>query len=258
MEFGMPTLIECHSLEENAILAKKLGLSFLELNMNLPEYQIGNMDLDHFQEIQRKYGIYYTLHLDENLNISDFNELVATAYLKTVQQAIAVSRRLNIPILNMHLSEGVYFTLPDHKEYLFQQYQDVYLAQMRRLKEKVSEWIGDDPILICIENSDGFHPFHKEAISLLLESPHFGMTLDIGHDAIAKQSDLEYILQTQRLRHIHLHDFNDRSCHLPLGTGNVDVNKMLSLAKSYGTRVVLETKTISGLKESVEYVRKQV
>ena len=34
MDFGMPTLIENKTLEENIALCKELGLQFIELNMN--------------------------------------------------------------------------------------------------------------------------------------------------------------------------------------------------------------------------------
>ena len=44
LEFGMPTLIENKTLEENIALCKSLGLSFIELNMNFPEYQIDQME----------------------------------------------------------------------------------------------------------------------------------------------------------------------------------------------------------------------
>ena len=40
LEFGMPTLIENKTLEDNIALCKKMGLSFVELNMNFLEYQI--------------------------------------------------------------------------------------------------------------------------------------------------------------------------------------------------------------------------
>lgn len=36
----MPTLIELNSLEDTIQLCKELQLSFIELNMNLPQYQI--------------------------------------------------------------------------------------------------------------------------------------------------------------------------------------------------------------------------
>ncbi|HAV90015.1 MAG TPA: sugar phosphate isomerase/epimerase, partial [Eubacterium sp.] len=34
MQFGMPTLIENRTLEDNVNLCKELGLKFIELNMN--------------------------------------------------------------------------------------------------------------------------------------------------------------------------------------------------------------------------------
>ena len=38
IQFGMPTLIENKTLEENIRLCSRLGLRFIELNMNFPEY----------------------------------------------------------------------------------------------------------------------------------------------------------------------------------------------------------------------------
>ena len=77
MEFGMPTLIENRTLDENIALCKQLGLSFVELNMNFPEYQIDKIeDVDWFCKRADEAGIYYTIHLDENLNIADFNPFI--------------------------------------------------------------------------------------------------------------------------------------------------------------------------------------
>jgi len=44
---GMPTLIECQSIEVNIELCRELGLDFIEieLNMNLPQYQLGKSTL---------------------------------------------------------------------------------------------------------------------------------------------------------------------------------------------------------------------
>ena len=70
MEYGMPTLIETDSLEETVSLCKELDLSFIELNMNLPQYQVSELeDVNHYLRLQKQYGIFFTIHLDENLNI---------------------------------------------------------------------------------------------------------------------------------------------------------------------------------------------
>ncbi len=68
--YGMPTLIETNTLEECTKLCAELNLDFIELNMNLPQYQLDKIDTDYFRSIANKYGIYYTIHLDENLNMS--------------------------------------------------------------------------------------------------------------------------------------------------------------------------------------------
>jgi len=105
-DFGMPTLIETATIEECAVLCHRLGLRFIELNMNLPQYQIGAMQADEFLNTAEKYDIYYTIHLDENLNPCDFNPLIAQAYRQTIYQTIAFAKQIGCPVLNMHLSRG--------------------------------------------------------------------------------------------------------------------------------------------------------
>ena len=46
LQIGMPTLVEVKSLEACASLCRKLGLSFIEINMNLPEYQAERLDVN--------------------------------------------------------------------------------------------------------------------------------------------------------------------------------------------------------------------
>ena len=43
MQFGMPTLIENRTLQDNVDLCKSLKLQFIELNMNFPEYQVDRL-----------------------------------------------------------------------------------------------------------------------------------------------------------------------------------------------------------------------
>ena len=117
MQFGMPTLIENRNLEENAELCSELGLDFLELNMNMPMYQVDKIgDIHSLMELAGRYGIYYTIHLDENLNVCDFNEAVAEAYLDTVRRTIQIAEELGCPVINMHMNKGAvsytHLTLP--------------------------------------------------------------------------------------------------------------------------------------------------
>lgn len=251
-DLGMPTLIEMPEIEDCAALCAKLGLQFVELNMNMPEYQTDRLDVDRLAELSAKYGIYYTIHLDENLNVSDFNPLVADAYINTVRETICLARRLQIPILNMHLSQGVYFTLPDRKVFLFEEYLDHYLDSMRLFRDTCEKMIGSGNLQICVENSNGYTAFQQQALALLLESPAFALTFDIGHNHCVGQADEPVILRHRdRLRHFHFHDALAKKDHLPLGAGEIDLQKYLQMADQTASRIVLETKTISGLRESV-------
>ena len=44
IQFGMPTLIENRTLQDNISLCAGLGLRFIELNMNFPEYQLEGLE----------------------------------------------------------------------------------------------------------------------------------------------------------------------------------------------------------------------
>ena len=256
--YGMPTLIETSTLEECAKLCAELGLDFTELNMNMPQYQLDKIDVDYFKSIANKYGIYYTIHLDENLNVSDFNPYVAEAYIKTVADTIEIAKQLGVRVINIHMARGVYFTLPDRKVYLFSEYKEQYLKSIVKFRDMCENAVGDADIKICIENCDGYEEFQKEAIELLLKSKVFALTFDVGHNHSIGGIDEEFIMKHKdRLRHIHLHDAKGTKNHLALGTGEMNIEKYINLANEHNCRAVLETKTIDGLKQSVEWLTKK-
>ena len=258
MIFGMPTLIELNGLEETMKLCRRLGLHFVELNMNLPQYQLNHLEkTDELKELKEKYQLFYTIHLDENLNISDFNPLVANAYMETVERTIHVAKKLDMPILNMHMNHGVHFTLPDRKVKLFEQYKESYLESIIWFRNMCEKTIGHDDIHICIENTDGFTDYEKEAIELLLKSNVFALTWDIGHSNSCDNKDESFIMNhEERLQHFHIHDSSNKADHMTLGTGEVDLIQRLNVAKQHNCRCVVETKTVDALRESIKWLEK--
>lgn len=259
MDLGMPTLIELPEVEDCAALCAELGLQFVELNMNMPQFQTGSLEESRLAKLSEKYGIYYTIHLDENLNVSDFNPLVAEAYLHTVQETIILAGKLHIPVLNMHLSQGVYFTLPHRRVYLFEEYLQQYLRSIRLFRDKCEKMVGTGDVRICVENSSGYTAFQRQALAILLESPVFGLTFDIGHNHCIGGRDEALILEHRdRLCHFHFHDALPGKDHLPLGMGEIDLQKYLRLASQTDSRIVLETKTIDGLRRSARWINASV
>ena len=270
MQFGMPTLIENHTLEENAALCETLGLRFIELNMNFPEYQVDRLEqTDELVRIAEQHHLYYTVHLDENLNIADFNPLVTKAYLETVRRTILAAKAL-LPLrdrygdpaqpltLNMHMHHGIYITLPDRKVQMYERNFEIYMQSFAVFRSLCEEWIGDSSIMMAVENTDGFRDYEKKMIAYLLESKKFGLTWDIGHSKAIREADVSFLMEHQdKLIHFHIHDGTETPPrnHLALGDGEIDLDARLKLAAERNARCVLETKTISALKQSVRWLR---
>jgi len=253
IDFGLPTLIETNNIESCVKLCKQLGLDFIELNMNLPQYQIESIDIQQLKLICQDENIYFTIHLDENINVCDFNNEIAKAHVKTVLATIDIAKQLKIPVLNMHMSNGVYFTLPNEKIFLFNQYKDIYLAKLKKFRDMCKNAIGKSNIKICIENCSGYQEFAMEGIELLLESSVFALTFDIGHSHSVNGIDEPFINKhIDRLYHMHVHDGEGRENHLPLGIGEINIKERISLAREHMCRIVLEIKSIEGLKQSVD------
>ena len=251
----MPTLIEIPDIGQTAALAQSCGLDFVELNMNLPYFQTDTWNLSELEKVARKHGVYYTVHLDEKLDPCDFNGYIREGYIRTVTDAIRDSKRLNVHVLNMHLSRGVYFTLPDKKVFLYAENADKYAENMRLFKAVCDDAIGDSDIKICIENTNGYTDFQLTALDILLESKNFALTFDIGHNHAIGGGDEDVILRRKdRLKHFHFHDAAGKKDHLALGGGDINVKKYLALAEECKARVVLETKTKDGLLRSVDYL----
>lgn len=253
MNFGMPTLIEASNPEESVRLCDELGLDFVELNMNFPELQNGEWDAERLGELKDRYKKYFTFHMDERLDVCDFNPLISEAYRQTAVQTVELAKKLGSPVINMHLSKGIYITLPDRREFLYKTYRDRYLSALEQFRSEMTA-ASEGQVLICVENTDGWDEHEKEGVELLLESKSFALTWDVGHDKCADKGDGEWIKQQGRLSHIHLHDA-DKSCHLALGDGKLDIPAILDTAMQNQCRCVLETKTVEALSRSVKYIK---
>ena len=272
MQFGMPTLIENKRLEENLALCLELGLNFIELNMNFPEYQIDSLEnTEHFIRAADWAELYYTIHLDEALNIADFNPLVRQAYLETTRRTIEVAKKLlflrdkygdksQALTINMHIHHGIFVTLPDCKVQLYDRNFEIYMKYFTDFKNLCEKWIDGADIKIALENTDGFRDYEKKAIEMLLESPAFVLTWDIGHSKACGENDVPFILSHKdKLKHFHIHDGNENppKNHLALGDGEIDLKARLRTAAECGARCVLETKTIEALKKSTGWLQKE-
>ena len=255
--YGIPTLIELNTVEEHCALCARLGLKFVELNTNFPAQQLHLLDAEKLRRLAENHNIFYTIHLNDEMPVADFNPTVARGYTDAVLETIAFAKAIGAKVLNMHISEGARYTRPDGVVFFYEAYREEYLQRMRDFRDTCATAIADSGIRICMENSKAYYPFQKAALDLLLESPAFSLTLDIGHNYCSGYADEEWILaRRDRLAHMHIHDAkNGRNDHLPLGYGEMDIPKYLALAKDLGCTAVIEVKTLEGLGQSLPAIQ---
>ncbi len=257
LSFGMPTLIETKTVREMAELCAELELDFMELNTNFPLHQPHLLDAGELSALARQYGIFYTIHLNDEMPVAEFSPPVAQGYCQAVLDALELAKKIGAKRLNMHLAEGAHYTMPDRIVYFYDAYLEEYLAGIARFRDLCTEAIGESGIMICIENVAGFRDFQKKAVEVLLQSPVFGLTLDIGHSFCTGFVDEPLILEhADRLHHMHVHDAKPpKKDHLALGDGEINLDKYLALAAEHVCTVVLETKTVEGLRKSARWVQ---
>lgn len=252
MDFGMPYLLEMSSLEECCALAHELGLSFVELNSNFPACQSDVLDPMKMHQLAKRYGIYFTLHVEEEFDPFSFNSVIRDAWLRSFRRSLTLAVAMHMPIVNIHYPHGIYITLPDRKAYLYDLYHEELCKKLRVFRDMCEDLLSGTETKVSIENTNGWRVAEQRAIAYLLESPVFGLTLDIGHSHGVGNIDEAFFHQHQeRLIHMHGHDGAEKRNHLALGDGEIDLRQRFAWARDRHARIVLETKTIEALRTSV-------
>jgi sugar phosphate isomerase/epimerase len=261
MKIGLPLFLE-ETLENTAKFCKENKLNFIELNTNFPNYRVNKLDVDSLIRIAAENEIYYTLHLTDTFSPCDFHDAIASAYTEMLLEAIEVAKRVNIPIINIHLSQGEYCTLPTGKVYLFERYQEEYMEKLTKFRYACESAVGDSGIKICVENcvvSERVDIMEK-TLEVLMKSPVFGLTLDVGHNAINNFADEPTILkyaEQGKLHHMHIHDVIGAKDHLPLSEGIIELMEYIDIAHEYECSMLIEVKTPFGAKRSIEWLKER-
>lgn len=251
---GMPALLEFDSIEDNAKLCHELSLDFLELNMNLPMYNY-KIDVEEVKSCLDKYQLKVTFHLAENFDPFELDPILRKASLDSFDEAVRIGKAIGAFLYNMHLSKGIYFTLPDKKVNLYEVYKDEYLKNVKDFIQVVES----HGIKLCIENTGIHHmAFIREATDLLLQSDHIHLTYDIGHDITSGYNDrMYYHDRVSDIQHYHIHDGTKEENHLPLFTGELDIMKYIKQASDNRASCVVEVKSKKQLTHSINQLKER-
>lgn len=258
LRFGMPSLIELDTVEDNVYLCKELGLDFIELNMNVPIFTPEKIRSKELKELKSQYQIDFTIHLPEELDLTSFQPQLRRGHLERCKEVIEWASVADIKTINMHLNTGIYFTLPEENCWINEKYESEFLTL---LKESYKELLGFATlhnVKLCTENTRNFHlPFIFKGLEELSEFHNFYLTWDVGHDAKGEYKETP-VFNTflNRVKHMHIHDYNGKKDHQVIYSGNIPINSHLYFAATQSLTVVIEVKTANALRESVKLIRR--
>ena len=85
---GMPALIEMPQLPGLVDLCQELELSFIELNMNMPDNCPEALDPLELRDITKSTGIEFTLHSPDELDLGSLHPTVRQGYLDRMMLAL--------------------------------------------------------------------------------------------------------------------------------------------------------------------------
>ena len=251
MKFGMPTLIEYNTVEENVKLAKQLNLSFIELNMDLPYCTLSK----ELKTLAKKYNIEFTIHLSEKLDVGELESDIRNAYLKKIETIIKKGVQLNIKKYNLHLDPGIHFSLPNRKIFIYEKYLNEYKENLKKSCTFLNELGKKFDIEIMFENLK-LPDYLKEGFKIISAFDNLFFTLDMGHDLKNNSNAEKFFLKfNYKISHIHIHDFNGKSNHIALGTGIMNIKEKISLIKKLGTYSAIEVKQEKDLIKSINYLK---
>lgn len=254
---GMPALIEMPDLSDLVDLCQELELSFIELNMNMPENCPEALDPTDLRDVTSSTGIEFTLHSPDELDLGSLHPTVRAGHLDRMREALGWCAQAGARAMNVHISPGIYFTLPDRRVWIYERYVDEFTSNLWSAYRDILPLAAASGVDICTENVNNFDlPFIAQAIEELCFLDTFHLTWDVGHDARSGFREREVMLRHEdRVRHMHLHDYNGRSDHQVPGTGLIDIPAMLDFARRKNIRVLVEVKDERSLRASVKAVR---
>ena len=157
---------------------------------------------------------------------------------------------------HLHLDPGIHFSLPDKKVFIYQEYLSDYLKAYKSSCDILSNIANKYNATILFENVK-METFTLKAIEIISNYDNLFFTLDLGHNIrygnIAKEKFLKY---DNKIKHIHLHDFNGSKDHQELFTGILNIKEELDFCKSKNLDVLIEVKRKEELVNSVNKLHK--
>jgi len=254
MKIGMSILPERRDIRDSVAIARELGLDFVELNAEFPfclPENIKESDIDD--------KIFFTVHLFEKAEVGLLYEPWRKSQIEMLKGLmLEYKKKANVKRFNLHINRGAFFTMPDKKIFVFEQFDQLYTAACKRSFKELSDFAVKHDFEICFENVK-IADYMLRVFKMIAEYPNLFYTLDVGHDIVSGKCASAQFMQTpHKIRHVHLHDVVNGVDHQQLGTGIVDVKSVLNFCRKNNTDIVVEVRRKEQLANSIACIARYI
>jgi sugar phosphate isomerase/epimerase len=248
----MSILPELESIRDSVRVARELGFDFVELNAEFP---FCLPDVIKETDIDEK--IFFTVHLFEKSEVGLLYEPWRESQIEMLKGLMReYKKKVNVKRFNLHINRGAFFTMPDKKIFVFEQFEQLYTTACKKSFKELSDFAVAHDLEICFENVK-IADYMLRIFKIIAEYPNLFYTLDVGHDIVAgKRASGQFMQNPEKIRHVHLHDVVNGIDHQQLGAGSVDVKKVLEFCRRNNTDIVVEVRRKEQLANSIKYLRK--
>ncbi|MCT4605458.1 MAG: sugar phosphate isomerase/epimerase [Marinisporobacter sp.] len=238
---------------------KENGFDCVELNVNMPIFFPERFTKEEREEIKRykeENHIAITLHAPEDITLLQLQEGIRKATIDRFKEVIDFGYDIGASRMTMHIGSAVCFTLTDRKSYLDEFYYEEYKKVLKESLIELSDY-AQDKIYLCIENSGRFpQKIVQETLGELLGQENLYLTWDIGHSYTNQYNEVDFFLKNIKyIKTCHLHDYNGKSDHQIIGSGNVDFNYHIEKMKGLDVYYIIEVRPRENAVKSLEKLK---
>lgn len=206
------------------------------------------------KEIAKSNSIEYTVHAPfVDINIASPNSVLRRVVLKRLEKSIAYTSQLNGRkwVFHSGLKTGVSEFYPNLDWQLNLRSVRNLLTISRKYDVEISIENTPEPFPFLLKSIRDFTLFYSEL------GNNIGMTLDIGHTNISRQT-LGFIQKfSDKIVHVHASD-NDGNfdAHLGIGRGKVDWKTIADTLKGINYRGIVMLESVEHIEESLQILNK--
>ncbi len=231
--------------------AVELGLGVVELNANMPWYFPESLDRDlraRVKDESLRTGVALAVHAPEEISFVSPHPSLLQAGADRMKQFIEMASDIGATVLTCHMGGGrLGWSTGDNK--VLRPHQ-VYPDRMREsvlaglpMLARMADQVG---VKLSVENAGCFEKsFIQPIVAEVMSLSPLHLTWDVGHSNLRAgrldEHERFIFARLDRLALIHVHD-NDGfvDTHSPLGTGTVDLPRVVEISRRSGAPMSIE------------------